>query len=352
MTLVFAAGDVGGARALLPVVRLCHARGLPFAVVHHGFIADAMEPGWPAVDPGRDPGEALTSLGAKCLAFATSVSDMLALNWARAAAARGVRTLHLLDNWSSYRRRMDYGDAAVFRPDVYAVPDQRAAEAAIAEGIDPTTVRVIGHPALADLAGEVARAGSCRGSRTRLSLLFVSEPAALDQGSTPDTPDFRGYTETQVLAILCAALAPLADTLTLTVLPHPREDAAALAETWETVRGPLDGAVVPPGNGRAHVLGSDGVVGMASILLYEAWLVGLPVLSVQPNLRLNELTLIGRRDGVRLIDDPDAAPDLIQDWVAKLRTGSPLVPRPDLVRHASAADACLSLCGPETHDTP
>ena len=49
MTVLFASGDVGGARALLPVMQVCEDKGLPFVLLAHGhLVQEAPEP-WPRV---------------------------------------------------------------------------------------------------------------------------------------------------------------------------------------------------------------------------------------------------------------------------------------------------------------
>jgi hypothetical protein len=86
-----------------------------------------------------------------------------------------------------------------------------------------------------------------------------------------------------------------------------------------------------------------GAVGMASIMLYEAWLLGRRVLSLQPNLHLEPLRALGRRDGVVLIDTPDGAAQRIREWTALLYPASAVSPRPELRRHECAAKAILDL---------
>lgn len=355
MRLLCAAGDVGGARAVQAVAREAESLGLPVAVLDHGLLGAEARPGWVRIAPSRPPDEALAALGPSgALVFGTSVRDTLALTWARAARKAGWRTLHLLDNWSSYRHRLTYDGGPPFSPDIYAVMDEAAARAAADEGVDPAILRITGQPALADLADAATRALPRRHQRRgdRLRLLIVSEPAAQDQGRDPAAPGYRGYTEDTVLALLCAILAPCADWLTLTLLPHPREDAKALAALWECLRGPLAGEVVAPGRGRDHLLDQDAVVGMASILLYEAWLIGLPVASLQPGLRLAELALLGQRPDVCFITAPDGDPARLRAWIDGCRPNAPLALRPDLARHQGAARACLALCGLPVADRP
>ena len=127
-------------------------------------------------------------------------------------------------------------------------------------------------------------------------MLFVSEPVEMDQGGKDSFPEYRGYTEKEVLPLFCQAAQPFADELFLLIAPHPREDGSALERLWREHRGCLEGRILAAGEGREAAFSSFGVAGMASVLLYESWLLGLPVLS-QPGVRRRDLGS-SCRDGV------------------------------------------------------
>ena len=302
MRVLFAAGDVGGARALIPVMVACAGRGIPHGVVRHGYLAEHMPAECTPVEPTTD-------LPSGVVAFASSVADDFALGLACRAQSVGRRTLHLLDSWCSYRTRLER-DGVLLRADRYAVMDELARAAAIASGIDPATVVITGQPALADLRHAPPS------QRQRPQVAFISEPVAQDQGSDARWPSYRGYTETQVLQAFCqAAQGAEVDVL---LQPHPRQDAASLMATWHAHRGTLTGDRSPHPTGRDAVLAADAVVGMASILLYEAWLLGKPVLSLQPGLRSEELNWVAARPGVVSVTHGDQVAGGVANWLAQL----------------------------------
>lgn len=93
------------------------------------------------------------------------------------------------------------------------------------------------------------------------------------------------------------------------------------------------------------MLAADRVAGMASILLYEAWLVGKPVISLQPGLVRADLAAAVRRPGIAMVTESGQAEAAIAAWLAE----EPGDMRPDCRRHREAparlADVMRNLMG-------
>ncbi|MFH1019059.1 MAG: hypothetical protein V1782_00400 [Pseudomonadota bacterium] len=345
--ILFAAGDVGGARALLPVAAECERRGLSFAILNHGYIVNELPDHWSVLSlpfgfPDNTAMAWLTTLDLTGLVFGSSVHDTVPLTLARQIKEMGLLVVHVLDNWSNYRHRLEHDGLPMLVPDRYTVMDQLAWEAAVVDGVPAEIIMITGQPALASLVGECS--GSLPKSQTQgpIKLLFVSEPVEADQGSGPASPKFRGYTEKTVLRLLCQSLQPYADQVTLSILPHPREDRQALAGLWDEIKLDLAGMIVAETNGRQQVLAVDGVIGMASILLYEAWLVGKPVLSLQPGVSDRSLRMLAQRPGVCFVDTQEKIVDLFAPWLKIVSQGG-CRPQPDLASHQKAAARIVSL---------
>ena len=316
MTVLFAAGDVGGARALLPVMQVCADNALPFVLLANGYLAQEAPESWPRVyfcgdHRDRAMQEFLQGHDIDRLVFASSVHDTLPLRLARGAKQCGIPVMHVLDNWTGYRHRLEMDGLPALVPDVYTVMDADALQAAVGDGIEAAVLEVTGQPALASLADEcrtlstdelVERRQRLGFEQNRLLLVFVSEPVAQDQGASPAAPQYRGYTEQDVLALYCRHLQPFAERVEMALLPHPRQNRHALSELWLHCRGALQGGVITGMSGREVVRLADGVAGMASILLYEAWLLGKPVISLQPGLRQDALRMLQQRQGVVFVD--------------------------------------------------
>ncbi len=286
------------------------------------------------------------------MVFGSSVRDTVPLEAARRLRATGAVAVHVLDNWSSYGYRLAPVGRAPFLPDLYCVMDEAARRAAESDGVPAGVLRVTGQPALGDLAAVAKAAGAEDIAATRArwgidgdrrALLFVSEPAEADQGADASNPHFRGYTERQVLARLCRSLQAHASELALLVLAHPRQPHGPLREAWERSRGRLGGGVLPGTPGRRAVLAADGVVGMASILLYEAWLLGKPSASLQPGLVRGDIGGFAENPGlIRCVREAefDAAAEALAQAVL---AGGVRGPRPELARHTSAPETILGL---------
>lgn len=347
MKLLFAAGDVGGARALLPVAHLAHAQGMEVHALDHGILRTEGDAAWHWLDL-----PAACAQPVDAVVYATSVSDTAALEVAEAAQARGTLLLHMLDNWSSYgaRLRRASGGPQIL-PDIYAVMDRLAYDEAVADGVPEAVLAITGHPNLAHISAEADRFGPPPDGRT--DILLVSEPARADSGAADD-PRGRGYDEHSVAQAVMTALADpapgaaLSEDPCLHLVPHPREDRAEVTARWQALAAahplpatgmPLRITTVPRDGVRAALHAATHVIGMSSILLYEAWLLGRPVASIQPGLRGAGLRSLSHRDGLIFCDAPAGVDAALRECLGQ----RPASPRPGLRQHAAAANVVLVL---------
>lgn len=347
MSIFFAAGDPGGANALRPVIAaVCEQGACPWVMASGAFAGpqsfpDAARLVAPPAS-GVDFPSYLAQLGVTHLCFATSLKDTLPLRLARAAVDLGSTVVAVLDNWVNYRERVSMDGGAPLIPDIYAVMDDLAYAEAVADGIPSSCLRVTGHPNLGSLATDWGAADEAWRQDFRRSLglgvdgrellAFVNEPVAHDQGTGPDHPGWRGYTEHTVLAALAQSLRALQAPADVMIIPHPRDDQAALARIWAERGAGQPGRVVDI-KGRQGILAADRVVGMASIMLYEAWLVGRPTLSLQPGLARDDLLSIATRPGMVLVRRVDQILPQVERWLNLRQIGV----LPDLARHKMAA---------------
>jgi hypothetical protein len=358
--ILVGAGDVGGARAILPALHELRRRGRPFDLLDHGFITTEAPEGWPRVGlPSKDAVlQRRLQADYQIYVFGTSVRDCYPLRLARVAQASGLPVICVLDNWMNYRRRLETDGQPVLLPDGYAVMDDLARDEAVADGVPIGCLRVVGQAALATLADEylacsvdakrerVLRESGWAGCGKRL-VVFISEPASKDQGADQLSPHFRGYTEQTVLGLLAHCLQPFHESVQVGLVPHPREDAMGLLAHWRACQGRVQGGQLPVATGREAVFIAHGVCGMASLLLYEAMLLGKPVLSLQPSLRLPQLEFLRKQGVESFVTDEAAAPDTIGRWLSALAAssvanGAPHIhPKMQIHRDAPAALAGL-----------
>ena len=348
---MFASGDIGGARSLVPVITRCEEGGMDFVVVANGAIVREVSDNWPMalLDNGNTEQQRIKILVENevgAFVFASSVHDQTALEMARTAKSLGIPVVHVLDNWTNYRNRLEMDGGAMLIPDLYTVMDALAFDSAVDEGIDKDIIRAVGQPALASLFSEWQACNLTEIEKVRESLgfdqnkkllVFVSEPAESDQGG-PGSESYRGYTEKDVLKVFCDGLQKDAKGLEVAILPHPREQEENVSECWQRCKGALSGRIIQPGNAREIVFLADGVAGMASLLLYEAWLLDKPVLSIQPDVRYESLRMLSKRQGVVFVDQAREVTASILKWLGCLQNHNKHGMTPDLDIHRQAPE--------------
>jgi hypothetical protein len=233
-------------------------------------------------------------------------------DWAR---KRSISTLAFVDSWVNYWQRFSSDPQGSTRfdllPDKIAVIDELAADRMKEAGCPPELLLVTGHPAFDELSHYRGKINHQLRSKILPAgydnlILFLSEPHS--QTYAPDARSILGYTEEDSLILTLNALEHIGKEdekkFCVAVKLHPREPSekfAAALETHNKFYENVMGLVVE-GPRHALVAASDVVVGMTSMLLYEATLMGWPVVSVQPD-RLQKSDLIDNHAGISTATD-------------------------------------------------
>ena len=350
-----AAGDPGGSRALLPVILELERRGTPCTVLRHGFLGKELPAEFEHHLCSEEDAPARVKQS-RCFLFGSSATDTLPLSLARTAHAWGVPTAHILDNWTNYGLRLHTDGLPPLYVDLYAVMDEEALAGAVVDGVPKDCLVITGHPGMAQAAARLAspREESPYDAARRLGLpakklhvAFINEPFRAVMGADIQAPHHPGFTEDAVLDAFTFALLPWKEHVHVTVLPHPKDNDAEVADLWTRVDRGILGQVLRLTDGRDILPAVDGVAGMASILLYEAWLSVLPVLSLQPNCRLDSMRRFSRLTDVHYAGTLYDVASAVDAWMAHILSGHPPLPRAELGLHASAparlADVLLNL---------
>jgi len=335
MSILAVSGDVGGARALIGVLEKLSADKRSFSIIDNGFLSKEAPADWHRISAVLEGPDSLNNLFSngyfKTLVFTSSVKDILPLQIARLAKAYGLSVIHLLDNWMNYRRRLEMDGQDMLLPDIYVLMDELAFQEACGDGIPPSILMVAGQPAMASLGQDFKNYSDDKKQESfqRLGLtlpkkliVFISEPVEADQGIGFENPCYRGYTEKTVIRELCQKLQCFSSKYQLGIIPHPRDDIEGLEKIWQQSRGKLEGDVFQKVTGREAIFIADGVAGMASILLYEAWLINRPVISLQPGLRNRQLALIKKRRGVFAVTNNSDWGNIMDSWLDKVDVSS------------------------------
>ena len=346
--ILFAAGDPGGSRAILAVAIETYNRAMPSLILKNGFLASEVPHFLVDAVVHVDVYGAekfLIAQGVSCVVLGSSTTDTVPLSFARAAHLLNIPVVHILDNWSNYRSRLEMDGFPFLCPTIYTVMDDEALHGATSEGVPLDCLRVTGHPGLSAIVDRhiTSRATSrtqhanILGLPTdKLLLAFINEPLREVRGTDVTAANHCGYTEDEVLAAWAEALKPFADEVFACIIPHPKQPIAEVTELWRSVAGNINGTVIKPPKGHMILPAVSGVAGMASILLYEAWLLGIPAIAMQPNCCLSSMTRFEKLEGIFYSNRFSEVDCTVADWLHKCRDGQTQQIRSDGERHKNS----------------
>ena len=334
-SIIVAAGDAGGAAAVLPVIQALSASGRyevqTVAYAQAATLFAKRRVPFLALQETlsrADAGAWLLERRADLLLCGTSINALeLEKRLIDGANDRDIPSLAVLDYWSNYAARFSRhnGDLAHL-PCRIAVMDERARAEMIGEGFEPERLVVTGQPAFDDLAASRARFDKVRHREFResreigpnqLLVTFFSQP--LSQGfrrrEDGGAPGDLGYDETTILPQLVKALEEIAGRrecrLVLAIRPHPREPDASY-RSLSSLNRSLRILVSTEGESRDWAMASDLVTGMTTMLLVEACYLGCLVVSLQASLKCSDVLPTNRLGLSHAVYREDDVPDAIE----------------------------------------
>lgn len=342
--IVCAAGDPGGSRVLLPIIKELVQAGEKVVVVNHGFLGHELPINMAYTLCTKK--EAIPLLNqSKALLWGSSTNDYYPLSLARHAKAKGILVMHVLDNWSSYRSRLCTDGLEPCMPDIYTVIDEESRLCALSEGIPASSITIVGHPAMEDLADFANKLSTSQrkslapahGSPpNKTCIAFICEPFSQVFGEDCQKAGHPGFTEEIVLKHFAFAMTPYAENAFVFILPHPKHNPHAMQHMWDHYAEGLQGKVITPKQGRSVLKMVSGVAGMASILLYEACICGLPVLSLQPSCRSAAMQRFAHLQGCEYTDVATNIPAKVGMWFEQCRALRYPTPHEDIYLHQHA----------------
>ena len=320
-TVLFASGDIGGARAIIPIINYVQENCLRTYVLNNGYLSN---------DGYNDKYDYVIGSPPKLNSdpdvyiFSSSLQDVKPLSLARYYKARKTKIIHVLDSWCNYSKRLMIDGLPVFEPDYYTVMDKISYDAAIKEGINKELLVITGHTAYSNMGDYTQNNNNINIKYdledTKKKILFISEPVSLDQPKK-NLNDYRGYTEKDVVRDLCGSLDRYSNQIQLLIAPHPRDKIQYIYDLFAKYKKSVDIKILKKETISSILKHMDGVVGMASVVLYEAWLLGIPTISIQPNLVDNNLKSFNERDGLIFVDSDLGIDKSIEEFMAKIISG-------------------------------
>lgn len=286
------AHDPGGFEVVYPVYRQFLQNGLE-AELHCYGQAAVLNPEYTSEEATLWTVIGQSPANIHMLITGTSYNNRIELRAIQCAKSAGIPTVTIMDYWGNYAERFRDPEGVLHYPDYYIVMDQMAGNEALAKGVPPETLQVLGHPGLDHLVtGHSLRAAPTeQGSR----ILFISQPIEIQYGRQ------FGYTEQDVLRDCIEAMGSKPDSR-LSVKFHPREDKSLTDNHQQfAVEGALS-TLIPQ---------YDLIIGMFSTGLLHAVLAGVPALSYQPGLIVEDHCIASRLGIIPLVHNPQQLKETI-----------------------------------------
>jgi hypothetical protein len=198
----------------------------------------------------------------------------------RVEAGGRARTFSVLDHWCNYQHRFEAPGGCHFFPDKLGVMDHLAACKMREAGCPRSAIVIVGHPVLEPFL----RRRRGRGRATR-QVLYLSEPISWDGTLDPSTVRYPKHNELSILKGLLAAFHERPELLkfSLLVRPHPLEPTGRIDRVLrEQAPAGLSWRIDRTRRLEREFAASRVVLGITSIALLQARLMGKPVLSLQP----------------------------------------------------------------------
>ncbi|MBI2309906.1 hypothetical protein HYU89_03320 [Candidatus Collierbacteria bacterium] len=240
----------------------------------------------------------LQSKQVKFILTGTSYGDYSEQKLWKLARKLHIPTAAIVDQWLNYRLRFTSLAGRIITPDKILVLDNFARKEMIGEGFQKAQLLVVGHPSF-DLLGEMVGWDKKNVIRHRLSILFICD--AIEQAVHVNF----GYTEKTIITELLTAFESVnySDKIDLVIKLHPKNDLDAMRMFIKRVSLPKLVSISLTKTTPLHklILISDLVIGMYSMGLVEAYLLGKPVMSVQIGLRKEDEFILSRRGVTRTI---------------------------------------------------
>jgi hypothetical protein len=217
----------------------------------------------------------------------------------RAARRSGVPVLSILDSWMNYSDRLRDRPGGTLSPDItpdrIAVMDESALADMVAEGVPAPLCKVTGHPKFDVLPEPRGPTPSFRG---RFGIAPEETVVTFFSHSTAQfySKEQLGYVESDAIQILFAGVRMLMHETPIFLLfkEHPRAPTRGL----DLLEPPPRFQWLDESDADELMVCSDIVASMASTMLVFAAGLGIPVISIQPNLRPGEDRCVLTRRGL------------------------------------------------------
>lgn len=303
--LLFFSCEPGGAEVLIPVIELLRKnRDYETVVLGYGYALERFSGkniSGVEINPIEKDNFELFSRFSPNLIFSSAASmpskDMSEKFMWHNAKKMGIPTIAFLDQWQNYALRFSGSskeEMLTYLPDYVNCINDIAKNEMIREGFPSDILVILGHPYLSSLKSEYASLNS-NNVREELNIsdgqeviLFVSEAIYEHYGNR------RGYNQYEVIEGFLRHMAEEYAGAAILLKLHPKDEIRKYFYVQKRYEK-LDLRVLSNEFSPVSCLkASDRVYGMTSLMLIEAYILGKPVVSLQPNLQVEDPLVLSR----------------------------------------------------------
>jgi hypothetical protein len=318
--ILFFSCEPGGAEVLIPVIRLLQSQlDCEVVVASYGYGLDRFQAKGVGCRTMAKlvPGElGLLNEVAPHLLI-TSATSLPEQDMTERYLWLGARTLHIpsiafLDQWQNYALRFSgcgKDEYLAYLPDYINCINGFAEREMLQEGFEAGRLKKFGHPYLSSLSDAYDRTEHKEEIAKRLNLppnkpvaLFVSEAIREHFGLS------RGYDQFGALNLFFQLLKTSLPEHVPVIKLHPKDKVEEYQQYFKTVSDKVPCVITDELNSLECIKLANQVFGMTSIMLIEAYILGKPVVSLQPGL-VGKNHLILSRIGITptFIETPEGA---------------------------------------------
>lgn len=278
--ILAAADNPGGLNSILPVVKRLKNEGEVVTFVAGGASIDILNKEGidfiSEVDFTNKMLEEIFKRRPKVFLAGTSLGNTIDKKLLVQCKSDGIPSVYVLDYWANYLDRFsNEKNDLKFLPDYICVMDERSKKEMIQDGFDENKLVITGNPYFDEFTKGIT------GDGNRQIILFISQPM--------DGYDY-GYREENVLSDVLEIIQNKINdgiSLSLKVRLHPRESKGkfdSIISNYDFAGYDFDYL--------EHSLSESGlIIGMNSMVLFQASLAGKIVISYQPNLKVKDMLL-------------------------------------------------------------
>ena len=309
--ILFFSCEPGGAEVLIPVINLLQSRSFEVTVATYGYAVERFKKknvSYVEIEAINEDDFGILEEFKPDLVISSATSlpykDMSEKYLWQNARKMKIKTGVFLDQWQNYSIRFSgirEDEKLRYLPDFINCINDIGKQEMISEGFNENILLTFGHPYLSSLGKEAEKIDT-KSKKKYLQIeqnqkvfLFVSEAIKENYGNT------IGYDQYKVLDFFLDNIQNIPNS-TVIIKLHPKDDIKNFKNIISKYKNLhlifISNEISPI----ECIMVSDFIYGMTSIMLIEAYILGKNVISLQPNLKINDPLVISRYNYISIID--------------------------------------------------